>query len=46
MTEIMAQIHVAGVQSYVWCVNEPVQVERLVGWGAHHRQARFAAGWC
>ncbi len=31
--ETVAQIRAAGLECYVWTVNEPAQMDRLVGWG-------------
>jgi len=31
--EAVAQIRAAGLACYVWTVNEPAQMDRLVEWG-------------
>jgi glycerophosphoryl diester phosphodiesterase len=30
---LIGDVRAAGLDSYVWTVNEPAQVDRLVGWG-------------
>ena len=32
---LLAQIHGAGLECYVWTVNEPAQMDRLVEWGVN-----------